>query len=68
MSVLEGLSYGLAVITTPVGAHLEVIEPEVSGLLVPPGDIPALAEALVRVIEDENLRNRLRRGARDPIP
>jgi glycosyltransferase involved in cell wall biosynthesis len=64
MSVLEGLSHGLAVIATPVGAHSEVIEPEVSGILVPPGDVAALADALVRVIEDESLRNRLGSGAR----
>jgi glycosyltransferase involved in cell wall biosynthesis len=64
MSVLEGLSHGLVVITTPVGAHSEVIKPEVSGILVPPGDIAALAETLVRVIEDESLRMRLARGAR----
>ena len=43
MSVLEGLAHGLAVVTTPVGAHAEVIEPERSGLLTPPGDIAALA-------------------------
>ena len=65
MSVLEGLSHGLTVITTPVGAHLEVIEPEVSGLFVTPGDVTALADALVRVIDDESLRKRLAKGARD---
>jgi glycosyltransferase involved in cell wall biosynthesis len=65
MSVLEGLSHGLAVVTTPVGAHLEVIEPEVSGLLVPPGDVAALADALARLIEDESLRSRLEQGARN---
>jgi glycosyltransferase involved in cell wall biosynthesis len=65
MSVLEGLSYGLTVIATPVGAHPEVIEPEVSGLFVPPGDVPALAAALARVIDDENLRERLAKGARE---
>jgi glycosyltransferase involved in cell wall biosynthesis len=64
MSVLEGLSHGLAVIATPVGAHSEVIEPDVSGILVAPGDISALADALARVIEDASLRARLAKGAR----
>jgi glycosyltransferase involved in cell wall biosynthesis len=65
MSVLEGLSYGLAVVTTPVGAHTEVIEPDISGILVPPGDIESLADALARVIGDERFRNHLRVGARN---
>ena len=64
MSLLEGLAHGLAVVTTPVGAHAEVIEPEQSGLFVPPGDVAALAAALARVIDDPALRDRLRAGAR----
>jgi glycosyltransferase involved in cell wall biosynthesis len=64
MSVLEGLAHGLAVVTTPVGAHAEVIEPERSGLLTPPGDIAALSAALARLIADPALRERLRAGAR----
>jgi glycosyltransferase involved in cell wall biosynthesis len=64
MAVLEGLSYGLAVVTTPVGAHSEVIEPGISGLFVPPGDVGALAETLARVIDDGALRARLGTGAR----
>jgi len=65
MSILEGMSHGLAVIATPVGAHSEVIAPEKSGLFVPPGDVPALAGALARVIDDESLRQRLGRGGRE---
>lgn len=64
MSVLEGLAHGLAVVATPVGAHAEVIEPDQSGLLVPPGDIAALGAALARVVGDRALRERLRAGAR----
>jgi glycosyltransferase involved in cell wall biosynthesis len=64
MSALEGLSHGLAVITTPVGAHPEVIEPGISGIFVPPGDAEALAAALQSMIENPRLRQQLQQGAR----
>ena len=57
MSVLEGLAHGLAVVATPVGAHAEVIEPEQSGLLTPPGDVAALSAALARVVADRRYAN-----------
>ena len=50
--------------TTRVGAHDEVLEDEVNCLLVPPGDVTALAAALRRLIDDEGLRSRLGQAAR----
>jgi glycosyltransferase involved in cell wall biosynthesis len=59
MAVIEGLAHGLAVITTPVGAHDEVLADDRNCLLVPPGDVPALVIALRRLIGDPALRARL---------
>jgi glycosyltransferase involved in cell wall biosynthesis len=59
MSVLEGMSYGLCVVCTPVGSLQYVVENEVAGLIVEPGNVPALRQALSRAVEDRGLRNRL---------
>jgi glycosyltransferase involved in cell wall biosynthesis len=59
MAVLEGLAQGLAVVTTRVGAQGEVLTDGADCLLVPPGDAPALAEALARLVRDPSLRDRL---------
>jgi glycosyltransferase involved in cell wall biosynthesis len=63
MSVLEGMSYGLCVICTPVGALAEVVEDDVSGRLVTPGDVAGLSAALKACIGDGALRRRLGDGA-----
>ncbi len=65
MSVIEGMSAGLAVIATPVGAVEDIVRDGETGLLVPPGDAPALAAALRRVVTDAPLRIRLGKTARD---
>jgi glycosyltransferase involved in cell wall biosynthesis len=65
MIILEGFAYGVPVITTPVAAITEVVDHERNGLLVPVGDIEALAAALRRLIEDPELRLRLGRAARE---
>lgn len=59
MSVIEGMGAGAAVVTTPVGATTDIVEDNVTGLLVPPGDEPALADALRRLVTDGELRARL---------
>lgn len=53
--VLEGLACGTAVIAGRVGGMPELLEEGKTGLLVPPGDVHALAEALRRVLEDDEL-------------
>lgn len=56
MSLLEAMSWALPVITTPVGGIPEVITHEYNGLLIPPGNISLLAEAIEKLIKDEKLR------------
>jgi glycosyltransferase involved in cell wall biosynthesis len=63
----EAMSCGAAVIATTAGAFPEVIEDGVSGVLVPPGDAPALADAIRRLVGDSELRRRLGREGRRRI-
>jgi glycosyltransferase involved in cell wall biosynthesis len=60
----EALSLGLPVVATRVGGIPSFLEHEVTALLMPPRDIPALAEAVQRIITDEALRQRLSRNGR----
>lgn len=64
MAVLEGLAHGLVVVTTPVGAHPEVITDGVTGVLVPVGDADALAQSLATLVGDPAARQRLGKAGR----
>ncbi len=64
MSVLEAMANGLTIVATPVGSVGDAIADGETGLLVPPGDRAALAEALARVIDGPDLRRQLGQGAR----
>lgn len=57
--VNEAMSRGRAVIGTMPGGHREMIVDGETGLLVPSGDVEALADAMRRLIEDPALRERL---------
>lgn len=67
MSLLEAMASGMAVVATPVGAIPQVIEDGVNGLLVPVDNDRALAEALARLLEDRDLRERLGSEARRTV-
>ncbi len=65
MVIIEAMAHGLAVIGTPVGTVEDAVTDGVNGLLVPPSDAEALADALTRVISDAELRRRLGRAGRE---
>ena len=62
-TVVEALAAGTPVIATAVGGVAEVVRDGVNGLLVPPGDATALAEAIGRFFADDELAARLRAAA-----
>ena len=59
ISIIEGMAAGLAVVATPVGAVEDIVSDGETGLLVPPGDVPALRNALSRLVEEPELRRRM---------
>lgn len=64
MVILEAFSHGIPVIATPVGAIPEVIIDGENGLLVEPGDVDGLTEAIKTVIEQPELRAKMGAKAR----
>ena len=58
-SLLDAMACRRAIVATTAGGIPEVVENDVNGLLVPPRDHTALANAIVRALKDEALRGRL---------
>jgi len=63
MVLTEAIARGIPVVATAAGAVADTVPPR-AGLLVPPGDAPALADALRRVLGDASARAVLAEGAR----
>jgi glycosyltransferase involved in cell wall biosynthesis len=55
------------VIGSRVGGIADLIEDGVNGVLVPPDDVSALEDALVRVLSDRSLVERLTQAARSSV-
>ncbi len=58
-TLIEAMGLGVPVVAAAAGGHLEIIEHERTGLLVPPNDPEAFADAAYRILTDETLADRL---------
>lgn len=66
-AALEAMACGLPVVASDCGGMAEAIEDGRSGLLVPPRDPQAIADAVIRLAADRELRARLGRAARQRV-
>lgn len=57
ISLLEAQCFGIASVVTDVGGNGEVVKNEYNGLLVEPKNADALAAAILRLLNDDRLRN-----------
>lgn len=66
-SILESMASGVPVIATIGGGTAEIVDDEVTGYLIKPKNVGELSEKITYLLDEENLRNRMGKSARDKI-
>ncbi len=59
MALLEAMAAGLPIVATATGGTPELVEDGISGILVPPADPTALADALIQLLGSVELREKM---------
>ena len=66
-TLLEAMGMGRAVVATRIGGIADVVEDGITGVLVPPEDAPALADAIIDLLAEPESRERLGQAARSQV-
>jgi len=62
----QAMATGLPIVATAIDGNAEAIEDGVNGLLVPPGQPAALAQAVIRLLRDPQMAGRMGEAAPSP--
>ena len=65
LTVFEALAMAKPIVATDADGLMDVLSHDRDALIVPRRDAPALADAIIRMMDDETLRTRLCEGARE---
>jgi len=65
--LLESMACGVPVVATDVSDNAYVVKNGETGYLVSVGDDAALAESVLRILRDDDLREKMSRGSYDRI-
>jgi glycosyltransferase involved in cell wall biosynthesis len=65
--LMEAMAAGVPVVATRIAGIPELVRDEHNGLLVPPGDVDSFANAIRRLLDDPDLRNRFAAAGREQI-
>lgn len=57
--IIEAMACGLPVITTNVGGLREIVGHMKDGILVPPGNVKKMADAIMEILDNDNLKTKL---------
>jgi len=67
VALIEAMAMGCPIVSTLVSGIPELVHQGQTGLLVPPADVKALAEALSTLLRDQNLRRQMSQASRERI-
>ena len=64
-ALLEASLLGKPIVATDIPGCTEVVEPEKTGILIPPGEVAPLADAVIRLLASDDLRKAFGAAARE---
>ena len=67
VSMMEAMAMEIPLVSTNISGIPELVKDDVSGIIIPPKDEKAISEALIKLLNNENLRNQMGKAGRQII-